>query len=104
MCPQERLVIISRTTGLSFVLKRIGPPLAAIIITLFYLLALYLLVTIKTHKNLSVRICTIHRDLAYFYVQVRYTFPSCSYGSIPYFHIERCYSDPLLLGVINDEI
>lgn len=29
------------------------------------------------------------------------TFPSCSCGSIPYFHIERCYSDPLLLGVIN---
>ena len=57
MCPQERLVIISRTTGLPFVLKRIGP-LAAIIIALFYLLALYLYVTIKTHKNLSVSICS----------------------------------------------
>ena len=41
VCPQERLVIISRTTGLSFALKRIGP-LAAIIIAAFYLLALYL--------------------------------------------------------------
>ena len=51
MCPQERLVIISKTTGLSFVLKRIGP-LAAIIIALFYLLALYLSVISKTPKNL----------------------------------------------------
>ena len=55
MCPQERLAIIGRITGSSFVLKRIGP-LAAIIIALFYLLALYLSVTIKTHKNLSVSI------------------------------------------------
>jgi hypothetical protein len=37
MCPQERLVIISNTTGLSFALERIGP-LAAIITTIFYLL------------------------------------------------------------------
>ena len=57
MCPQERLVITSRTTGLSFVLKRIGT-LAVIIIDLFYLLTLYLLVTIKTHKNLSVSVCS----------------------------------------------
>jgi hypothetical protein len=35
------LVIISYTTGLSFAKERIGP-LAAIIITVFYLLALYL--------------------------------------------------------------
>ena len=55
MCPQERLAIISRITGLSFVLKRIGP-LATIIIALFYLLALYLFVTTKTHKNLSISI------------------------------------------------
>jgi hypothetical protein len=51
MCPQERLVIISNTTGLSFVLKRIGP-LAAIIITVFYLLVLYLLATTNTPENL----------------------------------------------------
>ena len=57
MCPHERLAIISRITGLSFVLKRIGP-LAAIIIALFYLLALYLFVTIKTHKNPSVSVCS----------------------------------------------
>jgi hypothetical protein len=41
VCPQERLVIISYTTGFSFALERIGP-LAAIIITVFYLFALYL--------------------------------------------------------------
>ena len=51
MCPQERLVIISYTTGLSFALERIGP-LAAIIITVFYLLALYLPAIPKTPKNL----------------------------------------------------
>jgi hypothetical protein len=42
VCPRERLVIISYTTGLSFALERIGS-LSAIIITVFYLLALYLL-------------------------------------------------------------
>jgi hypothetical protein len=41
MYPQEHLVIISNTTGLSFALERIGP-LTAIIITVFYLLVLYL--------------------------------------------------------------
>jgi hypothetical protein len=50
-CPQERLVIISYTTGLSFALERIGP-LAAIIITVFYLLVLYLFVLPNTPKNL----------------------------------------------------
>ena len=57
MCPQERLAIIIRITGLSLVLKRIEP-LAAIIIVLFYLLALYLFVTIKTHKNPSISVCS----------------------------------------------
>ena len=41
VCPQERLVIISTTTGLSFAVERIVP-LAATIITAFYLLVLYL--------------------------------------------------------------
>ena len=50
--PQEHLVIISKTTGLSFALKRIGP-LAAIIITVFYLLALYLFAISNTPENLS---------------------------------------------------
>ena len=50
MCPQERLVIISKQTGLSFVLKRIGP-LAAIIIAAFYLLALYLFALPNTSEN-----------------------------------------------------
>jgi hypothetical protein len=49
--PQERLVIISYTTGLSFALERIGP-LAAIIITVFYLLVLYLLALPNTPENL----------------------------------------------------
>jgi hypothetical protein len=50
MCPQERLVIISYTTGLSFAPKRIGP-LAAIIIIVFYLLILYLLALPNTPEN-----------------------------------------------------
>jgi hypothetical protein len=50
VCPQERLVIISYTTGLSFALKRIVP-LAAIIIIVFYLLVLYLLALPNTLKN-----------------------------------------------------
>ena len=48
--PQKRLVIISRTTGLSFVLKRIGP-LAAIIIAAFYLPAFYLFAISNTPEN-----------------------------------------------------
>ena len=52
MCPQERLVIISKQTGLSFALKRIGP-LAAIIISTLYLLALYFSVISKSTENLS---------------------------------------------------
>ena len=51
MCPQERLVIISNTTGLSFAVERIGP-LAAIIITVFYLLVLYLFAISNTPENL----------------------------------------------------
>jgi hypothetical protein len=50
MCPRERLVIISSTTGLSFAKERIGP-LAAIITTVFYLLALYLFALPNTPEN-----------------------------------------------------
>jgi hypothetical protein len=50
VCPQERFVIISNTTGLSFALERIGP-LAAIIITIFYLLILYLSALSNTPEN-----------------------------------------------------
>jgi hypothetical protein len=50
VCPQERLVIISYTTGLSFALERIGP-LAAIIIIVFYLLILYLSASPNTPEN-----------------------------------------------------
>jgi hypothetical protein len=51
VCPQERLVIISYTTALSFALERIGP-LAAIIIIVFYLLVLYLSALSNTPENL----------------------------------------------------
>jgi hypothetical protein len=50
VCPQEHLVIISNTSGLSFSLERIGP-LAAIIIIVFYLLVLYLLALSNTPEN-----------------------------------------------------
>jgi hypothetical protein len=50
VCPQERLVIISNTTGLCFAPERIGP-LAAIVITVFYLLVLYLSTLSNTPKN-----------------------------------------------------
>jgi hypothetical protein len=50
VCPRERLVIISYTTGLSFALERIGQ-LAAIVITVFYLSALYLLALPNTPEN-----------------------------------------------------
>jgi hypothetical protein len=49
-CPQERLVIISYTTGLSFALERIGP-LAAITTIVFYLLVLYLFALPNTLEN-----------------------------------------------------
>jgi hypothetical protein len=50
VCPQERLVIISYTNGLSLALERIGP-LAAITIIVFYLLVLYLFVLPNTPEN-----------------------------------------------------
>jgi hypothetical protein len=50
VCPRERLVIISYTTGLSFALERIGP-LAPIIITVFYLFVLYLFALPNTLKT-----------------------------------------------------
>jgi hypothetical protein len=50
VCPQECLVIISNRTGLSFALERMRP-LAAIIITVFYLLVLYLSALSKIPEN-----------------------------------------------------
>jgi hypothetical protein len=50
VCPQKCLVIVSYTTGLSFALERIGP-LAAITITVFYLLILYLSALSNTPEN-----------------------------------------------------
>ena len=54
VCPRERLVIISKLTNLSFALERIEP-LAATIITVFYLLVFYLSAISKTIKNLFKR-------------------------------------------------
>jgi hypothetical protein len=51
VCPRERFVIISYTTGLSFAKERIGP-LAAIVTTVFYLLALCLFALSNTPENL----------------------------------------------------
>jgi hypothetical protein len=51
VCPREHLVIISYTTGLSFAKERIGP-LAAIVTTVFYLLALYLFALPSIRENL----------------------------------------------------
>jgi hypothetical protein len=48
--PQERLVIISYTTSLSFAVERIGP-LVKIIIFVFYLLILYLFALPNTPEN-----------------------------------------------------
>jgi hypothetical protein len=50
MCPQEHLVIISYSTGLSFTLERIGP-LVAIIIIVFHLLIIYLSALPNTPEN-----------------------------------------------------
>jgi hypothetical protein len=50
VCPQECLVIINYTTGLSFALERIGP-LVAITIIVFYLLVLYLFALPNTPEN-----------------------------------------------------
>jgi hypothetical protein len=68
VCPRECLVIISYTTDLSFAEEKIGP-LAAIVTTVFYLLALYLLVLLITPENLFASIYseslikTIHQHL-----------------------------------------
>jgi hypothetical protein len=50
VCPQERLVIISNTTSLSFALERIVP-LTKIIIIVFYFLVLYLFALSNTPEN-----------------------------------------------------
>jgi hypothetical protein len=55
VCPQERLVITSKQTVLSFMLKRIGP-LAAIDTLAFYLLVLYSTAASKPPEYLSVSI------------------------------------------------
>jgi hypothetical protein len=50
VCPRECFVIISYTTDLSFAEERIGP-LAAIVTTVFYLLALYLFALSNATEN-----------------------------------------------------
>ena len=55
VCPQERLVIVSKFTSLSFALERIGP-LATTVTIVFYLLVFYLSAISKPPKNLSASI------------------------------------------------
>src|SRR5215213_4692485 len=93
MCPQERLVIISKQTGLSFVLKRIEP-LAAIISLAFYLLVLYLSAISKPPEYLSVSIYS-----EFFIETAANTFCS-SLGSTLLF-IESTTIHPLYLWVIK---
>jgi hypothetical protein len=89
--PQERLVIISNTTGLSFTLERIGP-LAAIIITLFYLLVLYLSALSKTPKH---PFASIYSD-SLIETACQYLLLSVGFDTLIY----RKYSDtlPILVG------
>jgi hypothetical protein len=89
VCPQERLVIISYTTGLSFALERIGP-LAAIIIIVFYLLVLYLFALPNIPEN----------PFACQHLLLVSTFCS-SFGSTLLF-IESTTIHPLYLWVISD--
>src|SRR3954470_17127627 len=57
MCPRECLFFISRTTVLSFVLKKIGP-LAAIIIAALYLLTFCLFAISNSPENPFTSICS----------------------------------------------
>jgi hypothetical protein len=57
VCPQERLVIISKTTGLSFAIKRIGP-LTTISTIVFYFLVHYYSALSNTSKNPFASICS----------------------------------------------
>src|SRR5215203_3268231 len=93
VCPQERLVIISKQTGLSFVLKRIGP-LAAIISLAFYLLVLYSSITSKPLEYLFVSIYSES-----FIETAANTF--CSSLGSTFLLIEDTTIHPLYLWVIN---
>jgi hypothetical protein len=53
VCPQECLVIISYTTGLSFALERIGPLAAITIIVFIYLYFIYL------HYQIPLKTCLL---------------------------------------------
>jgi hypothetical protein len=97
VCPQERLVIISNTTGLSFALERIGP-LAAIIITVFYLLVLYLSALSKTPKNLF---ASIYSD---FLIKTASQHTFCSSLGSTLLFIESTTIHPLYLWVITYQL
>ena len=58
MCHQERLVLISNTTGLSFAEERIGPLSAIIIIVFIYSHFIYL----HYQKPLKIRLLSIYRE------------------------------------------
>ena len=91
MCPQERLVIISNTTGLSFAIERIGP-LAAIIITIFYLLVLYLSAISNTPENLFASVYSKSLiKTAYQYLLLLVGFDNLIYR-------KYCDTPPILVG------
>jgi hypothetical protein len=93
VCPQERLVIISYTTGLSFALERIGP-LAAIIAIVFYLLVLYLLALSNTPENLFASIYSESLiKTAYQHLLLLVGFDTLIY--------QKYYDTPLYLWVIS---
>jgi hypothetical protein len=93
VCPQERLVIISYTTGLSFALERIGP-LAAITIIVFYLLVLYLL-----HYQIPLKTCLLVFTVNPWSKPLVNTF--CSSFGLTLLFIKSTTIHPLYLWVIT---
>jgi hypothetical protein len=93
--PQEHLVIISTTTSLSFTLKRIGT-LAAIIITVFYLLVFYLSAIPNSPENLFASVYSESLiETVYQHILLLVEFDTLIY--------RKYYDTPLYLWVINDD-
>ena len=91
VCPQEHLIIISKPTDLSFALERIGQ-LTAIIITVFYLLALYLFAISNTPENLSASIYSESViETAYQYLLLLVGFDTLIYQ-------KYCDAPPIIVG------
>jgi hypothetical protein len=93
VCPQERLVIISNTTGLFFALERIGS-LATIIISVFYLLVLYLFALSNTPEN---PFASIYSD-SLIKTACQYLLLLVGFDTLIY---QKYYDTPLYLWVIK---